>query len=152
MSILGCRTIQLVVTARAREERRSDHPWVRSHETRSPRSKRSCRDFIDDYAIANRQKPGGIATKRTILNLHLVGAMGDKRLDAITTIGLEWGDVDLVKRQMCIQRFEWRGHVTSPKGSRLRYVPMPARLASALQGHRHLRSSECFAWMTRHCR
>jgi integrase len=166
--------------------------------------------FIDDYAIANRQKPSGIAAKRTILNLHLVGTMGAKRLNAITTddvqklkhrlrehapktvnnvltvlsvllkkavewdlidrvpcsirlvrapkpsmgfydfddyerlldvvkefgptahlvvllggeaglrcgemIGLEWGDVDLTKRQMCIQRSEWRGHVTSPKG------------------------------------
>jgi len=161
------------------------------------------RRFIDDYAIANRQKPSGIAAKRTILNLHLVGTMGAKKLDAITTddvqklkhrlrehapktvnnvltvlsvllkkavewdviervpctirlvrapkpsmgfydfddyerlldiakkfgptahlvvllggeaglrcgemIGLEWGDVDLVKRQMCIQRSEWRG-------------------------------------------
>ena len=41
--------------------------------------------FIDDYAIANRQKPSGIAAKRTILNLHLVGTMGAKKLDAITT-------------------------------------------------------------------
>lgn len=190
--------------------------------------------FIDDYAIANRQKPSGIAAKRTILNLHLVGTMGAKKLDAITTddvqklkhrlrehapktvnnvltvlsvllkkavewdviervpctirlvkapkpsmgfydfadyerlldvvksfgptahlvvllggeaglrcgemIGLEWGDVDLVKRQMCIQRSEWRGHVTVPKGGRLRYVPMTARLAAALHGHRHLKS------------
>ena len=48
-------------------------------------------------------------------------------------IGLEWGDVDLVKRQMCIQRSEWRGHVTVPKGGRL-------------QGHRHLKSKRvlCF--------
>ena len=190
--------------------------------------------FIDDYAIANRQKPSGIAAKRTILSLHLVATMGVKRLDTITTddvqklkhrlrehapktvnnvltvlsvllkkavewdviervpctirlvrapkpsmgfydfddyerlldvakelgptallvvllggeaglrcgemIGLEWSDVDPVKRQMCIQRSEWRGHVTSTKGGRLRYVPMTARLASALQGHRHLKS------------
>jgi hypothetical protein len=41
--------------------------------------------FIDDYAIANRQKPSGIAAKRTILNLHLVGTMGARRLNAITT-------------------------------------------------------------------
>jgi integrase len=182
--------------------------------------------FIDDYAIANRQKPSGIAAKRTILNLHLIAAFGAKRLDAITTddvqklkhrlrdhapktvnnvltvlsvllkkavewdviekvpctirlvrapkpsmgfydfdeyerlleaakelgptarlvavlggeaglrcgeiISLEWSDVDLVKRQMCIQRAEWRGHVTVPKGGRLRYVPMTARLAAAL--------------------
>jgi integrase len=55
-------------------------------------------------------------------------------------IGLEWGDVDLVKRQMCVQRSDWRGHVTVPKGGRLRYVPMTARLASALRDHRHLKS------------
>src|SRR5690349_20893853 len=41
--------------------------------------------FIDDYAVANRQKPSGIAAKRTILNLHLVAAFGAKRLDTITT-------------------------------------------------------------------
>jgi integrase len=41
--------------------------------------------FIDDYAVANRQKPSGIAAGRTILNLHLVAAFGAKRLDAITT-------------------------------------------------------------------
>jgi len=190
--------------------------------------------FIDDYAVANRQKPSGIAAKRTILSRHLVAALGAKRLDAITTddvqklkhrlrnhapktvnnvltvlsvllkkavewdviervpctirlvrapkpsmgfydfdeyerlleaakelgpsahlvallggeaglrcgeiIGLEWSDVDLVKRQMCIQRSEWRGHVTVPKGGRLRYVPLTARLASALREHRHLKS------------
>jgi integrase len=55
-------------------------------------------------------------------------------------IGLEWGDVDLAKRQLCIQRSEWRGHVTVPKGGRLRFVPMTARLAKALQEHRHLKS------------
>jgi Site-specific recombinase XerD len=40
---------------------------------------------------------------------------------------------------MCIQRSEWRGHVTAPKGGRLRYVPMTARLASAVRDHRHLK-------------
>ena len=52
---------------------------------------------------------------------------------------LEWGDVDLGKRQLCVQRSDWHGHVTSPKSGRLRYVPMTARLASALREHRHLR-------------
>jgi integrase len=47
-------------------------------------------------------------------------------------IGLEWTDVDLGKRQLCIQRSEWRGHVTVPKGGRLRFVPMTGRLAKAL--------------------
>jgi integrase len=189
--------------------------------------------FVDGYALANRQKPSGVAAKRTILNVHLVPALGSKRLDAITNediqrlkhqlrgrasktvnnvltvlsvllkkavewdvidrmpctirllrvtkpsmgfydfdeyeqlvgtakamdpdahlivllggeaglrcgemIGLEWDDVDLGKRQLCIQRSEWRGHVTVPKGGRLRYVPMTARLASALRDHRHLK-------------
>ena len=27
-------------------------------------------------------------------------------------IALEWSDVDLGKRQLCVQRSEWRGHVT----------------------------------------
>ena len=72
---------------------------------------------------------------------HLVVLLGGEAgLRCGEMIGLEWGDVDLVKRQMCIQRSEWRGHVTSPKGGRLRYVPMTSRLASALQGHRHLKS------------
>jgi integrase len=66
---------------------------------------------------------------------------GDAGLRCGEMIALEWGDVDTKKRQLCIQRSEWKGHVTVPKGGRLRYVPMTARLASALQRHRHLRSS-----------
>jgi integrase len=54
-------------------------------------------------------------------------------------IALEWTDVDLSKRQLCVQRSEWRGHVTAPKGGRLRYVPLTARLAAALHENRHLR-------------
>jgi hypothetical protein len=48
---------------------------------------------------------------------HLVALLGGEAgLRCGEMIGLEWGDVDLVKRQMCIQRSEWRGHVTVPKG------------------------------------
>jgi integrase len=72
---------------------------------------------------------------------HLVALLGGEAgLRCGEIIGLEWSDVDLVKRQMCIQRSEWRGHVTVPKGGRLRYVPMTSRLASAVRDHRHLRS------------
>ena len=45
------------------------------------------------------------------------------------------------KRQLCVQRSEWKGHVTVPKGGRLRYVPMTVRLAAALRDHRHLRAA-----------
>jgi hypothetical protein len=40
--------------------------------------------FIEGYAVANRQKPSGIAAKQTIIDVHLVPALGPKRLDAIT--------------------------------------------------------------------
>lgn len=40
--------------------------------------------FLDGYARANRQKPSAIAAEETILRIHLVPALGGKRLDAIT--------------------------------------------------------------------
>jgi integrase len=55
-------------------------------------------------------------------------------------IALEWRDVDLGKRQICVQRSDWNGQVTTPKGGRLRYVPLTIRLATAFRDHRHLRS------------
>ena len=51
---------------------------------------------------------------------------------------LRWSDVDLTKRQLCVERSDWEGHVTSPKGGRLRYVPLTVRLAAALRMRRHL--------------
>ena len=41
--------------------------------------------FIDGHARANRQKPGGIAQKETVLRVHLLPQLGPKRLDAIST-------------------------------------------------------------------
>src|SRR4029450_10889342 len=43
------------------------------------------------------------------------------------------------KRQICVARSEWKGHVTVPKGGRLRYVPLTKRLTEALRDARHLR-------------
>jgi site-specific recombinase XerD len=57
-----------------------------------------------------------------------------------TPIAFSWRDVDLQKRQLCVQRSDWKGHVTVPKGGRLRYVPLTVRLTGALREHRHLRS------------
>jgi integrase len=73
---------------------------------------------------------------------HLVVLLGgDAGLRCGEMIALEWRDVDLTKRQLCIQRSDWNGQVNSPKGGRLRYVPLTKRLAAALQEHRHLRSA-----------
>jgi site-specific recombinase XerD len=52
----------------------------------------------------------------------------------------EWSDVNLRERQLCMQRSDGKRHVTTTKGGRLRHVPTTARLAAALQAHRHLRS------------
>jgi integrase len=56
-------------------------------------------------------------------------------------MALEWSDVDLGKRQLCVQRSDWKGHVTATKGGRVRYVPLTIRLATALREHRHLRGA-----------
>jgi integrase len=66
---------------------------------------------------------------------------GEAGLRCGEMIALEWRDVDLGKRQLCIQRSDWNGQMTIPKGGRLRYVPLTLRLAAALRDHRHLRSS-----------
>src|SRR6187401_2733346 len=39
--------------------------------------------FLDGHARANRQKPSGIAAKEMILRVHLIPALGHKKLDAI---------------------------------------------------------------------
>ncbi len=51
--------------------------------------------FIENYAVANRQKPSEIKTKETHLKTHLVPALGKKRLDAITV-----EDVQAIKTRL----------------------------------------------------
>jgi Phage integrase family len=65
----------------------------------------------------------------------------DSNLRCGEIMGFEWSDVDLSKRQLRIERSVWKGHVTVPKGGRLRYVPLTTRLANALGEHRHLKGS-----------
>ena len=80
---------------------------------------------------------------------HLIVLLGGEAgLRCGEMIALEWRDVDLGKRQICVQRSDWNGQVTTPKGGRLRYVPLTIRLAAALRDHRHLRSPTCCARTT----
>src|SRR5206468_1664123 len=80
------------------------------------------------------------AAKALDANAYLIVLLGGEAgLRCGEMMALEWPDVDLQKRQICVQRSEWKGHVTVPKGGRLRYVPMTVRLATALREHRHLR-------------
>jgi integrase len=55
-------------------------------------------------------------------------------------VALEWGDVDIRTQRLNIQRSDWCGHVTVPKGGRSRRLPMTQRLTRALKAARHLRS------------
>jgi integrase len=64
---------------------------------------------------------------------------GEAGLRCGEMIALEWRDVDLAKRQLSVQRSDWNGQITSPKGGRIRYVPLTVRLTAALRDHRHLK-------------
>lgn len=80
------------------------------------------------------------AAKSNDVRAYLVVLLGGEaglRLGEMAA--LEWSDVDLAKRQLCIQRSAWKGHISVPKGGRLRYVPLTIRLAAALRDQRHLR-------------
>lgn len=66
---------------------------------------------------------------------------GDAGLRCGEMIALEWRDVDLAKRQLCVERSDWNGQVTVPKGGRLRYVPLTLRLSGVFREHRHLRGA-----------
>ncbi len=55
-------------------------------------------------------------------------------------MALEWTDIDFENRQLCVARSDWEGVVTEPKGGKIRYVGLTARLTEALKAHRHLRS------------
>ena len=81
------------------------------------------------------------AAERMDRETHLFVLLGgDAGVRCGEMMALQWADVDLHKRQICVQHSDWKGQVTSPKGRRLRYVPMTVRLATALRDHRHLRS------------
>ena len=98
-----------------------------------PKSSARFHDF-DDY---ERLVKAARELDRRAELIVLLGGEAGLRCGEIAA--LEWSDVDLGKRQLCVQRSDWHGHVTSPKSGRLRYVPMTVRLASALREHRHLR-------------
>lgn len=82
-----------------------------------------------------------VEAARTDEQAYLVVLLGGEAgLRCGEIMALEWPNIDLQKRQLCVAQSEWKGHVTMPKGGRLRYVPLTRRLADALQGARHLRS------------
>ncbi|MEP7308913.1 MAG: tyrosine-type recombinase/integrase [Acidobacteriota bacterium] len=106
-----------------------------------PKPSAGFHDFDDFERLVEVAKSADV---RTYIVVLLGGEAG---LRCGEMMALEWRDVDLGKRQLCIERSVWRGHVTAPKGGRLRYVPLTVRLASALREARHLRGSRCASMM-----
>jgi len=81
-----------------------------------------------------------VAQKRSPEAHLMVLLGGDAGLRLGEIVAIEWGDVDLHARRLTVQRSDWCGHVTVPKGGRSRRLPMTQRLTSALKASRHLRS------------
>jgi integrase len=65
---------------------------------------------------------------------------GDAGLRCGEMMALEWADVNFETGKLTIERSDWKGHVTTTKGGRVRHVGMTRRLAVALQRCRSLRS------------
>ena len=81
---------------------------------------------------------------------HLLVLLGGEAgLRCGEMMALEWADVDLLKRQLCVQRSEWKAQVTAPKGGRLRYVSLTVRLTEALRRHRSLKGPRVLCVGTR---
>jgi site-specific recombinase XerD len=55
------------------------------------------------------------------------------------TVWIVCRDIDLAARRLTVQRSDWRGHITVPKGGRSRQLPMTQRLTAALRAARDLR-------------
>ena len=88
-----------------------------------------------------------VAAKTIDAEAHLIVLLGGEAgLRCGEIMALEWRDVDLVNRQLCVARSEWNGHVTAPKGGRPRYLRMTTRLAGALRAHRSLQSRRVLCW------
>lgn len=93
-------------------------------------------DFYDFDEYEALVTAAGKCDPQSLLVVLLGGEAGLRRGEMMA---LEWTDVDFRRRLLTVERSDWKGHVTTPKGGRLRTVPMTARLTAALQQHRHLR-------------
>lgn len=82
-----------------------------------------------------------MAARRRGMEAYLMVLLGgDAGLRLGEILALEWRDIELTSRRLTVQRSDWLGHVTVPKGGRSRQLPMTRRLTAALKSARHLRS------------
>jgi integrase len=90
-----------------------------------------------DFAEQRRLVDAASALDPRIELLVLLGS--DAGLRRGEFLALEWSDLDFKRRVINVQRSEWNGHVTLPKGGRGRRVSMTEKLSAALPAHRHVR-------------
>jgi integrase len=100
---------------------------------RAPKSVAAFHDFSDFEKLVEAANGDG-ATAHLIV---LLGGEAGLRCGEI--MALEWRDIDFNNRQLSVARSEWKGHITTPKGGRVRHVPLTEQLTEALKAARHLR-------------
>ena len=93
---------------------------------KAPKSEATFHDFDEFERLVQMARSEALA-----LLVVLLG--GEAGLRCGEMMALEWTDIDFAKRQLTVARSEWKGHVTLPKGGRLRYVPMTRQLTDALE-------------------
>jgi integrase len=80
------------------------------------------------------------AAKAVDWRAHLIVLLaGQAGLRSGEIRALAWTDVNPDKRQLRVERGDWRGQISTTKGGRLRYVPLTKQLVEALTAYRHLR-------------
>jgi integrase len=102
-------------------------------------------DFLDfeEYArLIKAQQDANTSEAKDALAAVLLG--GDAGLRQGEIRALQWGDLDLEAGRIFVQRTDYRGYLGSPKGGRVRRLPMTERLRAALKACRHLRGAWVF--------
>jgi len=100
---------------------------------RAPKSVAEFHDFSDFEKLVEAAKDDGATAQRVVM----LGGEAGLRCGEI--MALEWRDIDFNNRQLSVARSEWKGHITAPKGGRVRHVPLTEQLTEALKAARHLR-------------
>jgi len=90
-----------------------------------PKGTASFFDFEEHERLVDAARTDSLARVIVLLG-------GEAGLRCGEIMALEWTDVSLQKRQLCVARSEWKGHVTVPKGGRLRYVPLTQKVIQVL--------------------
>jgi integrase len=102
---------------------------------------KSAKPVVQHYEDEN---PGKLVTAAAACDprVHIVVLLGGEAgLRSGEIIALEWADLDLARGLIKVQRSDFKGQLSFPKGGTPRVVPMTSRLLATLKAHRHLRGS-----------